>query len=99
MRTRFIATSIAGALVWAGLCGSASATDDWAYWDEQCAPKCATAGPDGRPDGGCLEHLPGESTLAHRQANPAAHVYNAKLAKLLVEKKAISATPVKPTAR
>jgi hypothetical protein len=72
------------------------AVDDWAYWDQQCAPKCATAGADGYPDGGCMDDIFHKMpTLSDRQRNPAAHVYSEKLTKLLAEKKALSSTPVK----
>lgn len=72
------------------------AKDDWEYWDKQCAPKCATAGPDGYPDGGCMDDIFHKMpTLSDRQRNPAAHIYNEKLAKILIEKKALSSVPVK----
>lgn len=74
---------------------SAWSKDDWEYWDKQCAPRCATAGPDGKPDGGCMEEVVKLPTLGDRQRK--ARTYNEALAKQLIATKQISSTPVKPT--
>lgn len=98
MNCRLVTGSLSILTLVAILSTSAAAKDDWEYWDRMCAPKCATAGPDGYPDGGCSDALIAKPTLADRQRTPERHVYNEMLTKELIAKKAISKTPVKATA-